>query len=464
VCERERERDREMGRTQKGRVADLSRSLQRGTASLRETVLLLNDTAPIEGVKGDWGEVKKVAEQVAKHATTIGMLWAQGVKVEDANQALKTYFDCLQGLLLLCHGCTVGAGPTLLVTIRNAAQQVLDASLTLLTRAVSFSIKGAEKQECEAVLPALVGCVWEACNTLKKTPFTNRGAIGRSLAQVATSVKDVLREIKEMREGRSSEHNACDCGHDHGDATRNEAGRHRPGHSHSHDHSGHDHCSHDHSHDLHSHDHSGHGHCGHDHTHSGHNHGHEHSQHHSHNHPGHSHCEHENDGHRLSDNLSHSHDHSGHEHCGHGDEETSNGDGDSGVESLDFNEQLSEEEIAVVEAAKGVVDSSLGFIKQLLYVAAEMPQDTEESSTVFLEDVLKHCKGLGAEMDEFGASLYPPQETNQLRDSIVKMEVLVDQINTQVRETRGSLPEGLDLACKSLQNAKVELTQTLGGL
>jgi hypothetical protein len=92
-----------------------------------------------------------------------------------------------------------------------------------------------------------------------------------------------------------------------------------------------------------------------------------------------------------------------------------------------------------------------------------MPQDTEESSTVFLEDVLKHCKGLGAEMDEFGASLYPPQETNQLRDSIVKMEVLVDQINTQVRETRGSLPEGLDLACKSLQNAKVELTQTLGG-
>ncbi|CAM6018565.1 unnamed protein product [Sphagnum balticum] len=156
-----------MGRTQKGRVADLSKALLRGTASLRDSLWLLNEAAAAEVVKEDWGEVKKVADKVAKEATTIGMLWTQGLKDEDANQALKTYFEGLQALLLLCHACTVGAGPALLVTIRNAAQQVVNASLTLLTRALSFSIKGAEKQEREAILPAHVGSVWEACNTLK---------------------------------------------------------------------------------------------------------------------------------------------------------------------------------------------------------------------------------------------------------------------------------------------------------
>lgn len=56
------------------------------------------------------------------------------------------------------------------------------------------------------------------------------------------------------------------------------------------------------------------------------------------------------------------------------------GDGNACVESLDCNEELSEEEMAVVEAARHVVECSLDFIKQLLYVAAEVPapQGTEE--------------------------------------------------------------------------------------
>ncbi|CAK9193675.1 unnamed protein product, partial [Sphagnum troendelagicum] len=340
-----------MGRTQKGRVADLSKALLRRTASLRDSLRLLNEAAAGEVVKEDWGEVKKVADKVAKDATTIGMLWTQGLKDEDANQALKTYFEGLQALLLLCHACTVGAGPTLIVTIRNAAQQVVNASLTLLTRAVSFSIKGAEKQEREAILPAHVGSVWEACNTLKRTPYTNRTAVGRSITQVATSVKNVLQKIRQIKEGQSSQRNACDCGHaDDEGRRRNEAYSHHAAHSHGH--------------------------------------------------------------------------------------------------------ELSEEEMAVVEAARHVVECSLDFIKQLLYVAAEVPgpQGTEESSTGCLENVLKHCKGLGVEVDKFGAYLHPPQQTDPLRGRIMKMETIVNLISTQVSETRGSECEGLDLASKSLQN------------
>ncbi|CAK9193659.1 unnamed protein product [Sphagnum troendelagicum] len=361
-----------MGRTQKGRVADLSKALLRGTASLRNSLWLLNEAAAAEVVKEDWGEVKKVADKVAKEATTIGMLWTQGLKDEDANQALK------------------------------------------------------------------------------RTPYTNRAAVGRSIAQVATSVKNVLQKIRQIKEGQSSQCNAYDCGHaDDEGRRRNEAYSRHAAHSHSHDDSGHDLCSDDDSGHLHSPDDSGHGHCE-----LGHKHCHHHLPHSLHNHSGHPHSEHKN-----GRNNGHSHDHCGHVCCGHGDEETSNGDGNACVESLDSNEELSEEEMAVVEAARHVVECSLDFIKQLLYVAAEVPvpQGTEELSTGFLENVLKHCKGLGVEVDKFGAYLHPPQQTDPLRGRIMKMETLVNLISTQVRETRGSVPEGLDLAFKSLQNAKTEL-------
>lgn len=45
----------------------------------------------------------------------------------------------------------------------------------------------------------MVGAVWEACSALKKTPSTNITAIGRGMTQVAVSVKDVLREMKELK-------------------------------------------------------------------------------------------------------------------------------------------------------------------------------------------------------------------------------------------------------------------------
>jgi hypothetical protein len=99
-----------MGRTQKGRVADLSKALLRGTASLRNSLWLLNEAAAAEVVKEDWGEVKKVADKVAKEATTIGMLWTQGLKDEDANQALKRY-------LRVCKRCCCSAMPVLSVQV-----------------------------------------------------------------------------------------------------------------------------------------------------------------------------------------------------------------------------------------------------------------------------------------------------------------------------------------------------------
>lgn len=419
-----------MGKAQKGRVANLSRTLQRVTTSLNESFALLNDPAPAGSEKGDWSEVKKAADLVSKHSTTIGLLWTQpSPKVDEADEAMKTFADSMQGLILLCHGYTVGAGPTLALTVRNAVKGVIGAGLSLLTSAVSFSVKGSSREEREGALPALVGCVWDSCNVIKKTPYTNRAAIGRSLAQVATSVKDVLREIGEMRVGEKQADqvdDGCGCGHAHEENVTPPSGSHDHSHSHSHG-------SHSHSHD---------GPCGHNHSHS-----HSHSHDHNHGACGHNHAH------------QHVHDHSGHENCGHDHE-----DGASSIESLEFNDELSQEELEVADATKGVVNSILAFIKELLYVAADPQQGNDESATLYLEKVLQQCKSLGVEVDEFGASLYPPQEINQLRDRVTKSDAFVDGIKEEVKAAKGSVPEGLEVASEGVKGALAELKQCLGGL
>lgn len=62
-------------------------------------------------------------------------------------------------------------------------------------------LAGASNSDRKLAVPPLVGGVWEACSALKKTPSTNIIAIGRALTQVAVSVKDVLREMKELKPG-----------------------------------------------------------------------------------------------------------------------------------------------------------------------------------------------------------------------------------------------------------------------
>ncbi|KAH1231065.1 Cyclin-D1-binding protein 1 [Glycine max] len=82
---------------------------------------------------------------------------------------------------------TVGAGPTLSSSVHSSLKQVVDEG------------NGSHSKDLKISVPHLVGAVWEACSALKKTPSTNITAIGRGMTQVAVSVKDVLREMKELK-------------------------------------------------------------------------------------------------------------------------------------------------------------------------------------------------------------------------------------------------------------------------
>lgn len=71
-------------------------------------------------------------------------------------------------------------------------------------------LAGSHNKDQAHAMPQFVGTVWEACTALKKTPVTNITAIGRAMTKVAVSMKDVLREMKELKPSPSDPNEAPD--------------------------------------------------------------------------------------------------------------------------------------------------------------------------------------------------------------------------------------------------------------
>lgn len=148
--------------------------------------------------KVSWDEVIKLGDQLYKQATTVGMLWTgEGPDAKALEESMASYSNLLQGFLLLSHGSMIGAGTTLSSCIHASVKQVIDCSFMLLRESVASF--GNTSKSHKLSIPQIVGTVWEACSSLKKTPGTNITAIGRSMTQVAVSIKDVLREMKELK-------------------------------------------------------------------------------------------------------------------------------------------------------------------------------------------------------------------------------------------------------------------------
>ncbi|GMH27478.1 hypothetical protein Nepgr_029321 [Nepenthes gracilis] len=176
----------------------LNRALNSHLSDIHETYQILDQTPDSSLEKVGWDEVIKMGEQLSKQATMAGMLWTrEKPEVKALEENMVAYFNKLQGLLLLSHGSTVGAGPTLSSNIHASIKQVVDCSFILWRESVS--LYGSRNRKQKLTLPQLVGTIWDACSALKKTPTTNITAIGRAMTQVAVTMKDVLREMKELK-------------------------------------------------------------------------------------------------------------------------------------------------------------------------------------------------------------------------------------------------------------------------
>ncbi|KAG5240436.1 hypothetical protein OIU76_023303 [Salix suchowensis] len=337
----------------KAESARLNQSLSGHLNTIHETLQLLDQTPASSLDKQSWADVVKTGDQVSKQATIVGMLWSgEKPEAKAVEENMAMYFNTLQGLLLLSHGSMVGAGPTLSSAINASIKQVVDCSFKLMMETVSSY--GSRNKDLKLVVPQLVGAVWEACDALKKTPASNITAIGRAMTKVAVSVKDVIREMKELKPGSSDQTEAASD-----DDTRLNG----------------------------------------------------------------------------SDNL-----------------------------SDELGNDLSPEEMKVAQSAIGVVSETVVVIKELIRtVTGLLRQEKPNDNGNFvdsLEKLLKLCQEIGLQIDELGASLYPPQEFPAMKASLEKISSIIDEVRSEV-ETLTSSSESIFQACNGLKSSMKQMEVAL---
>ncbi|CAN1311702.1 Cyclin-D1-binding protein 1 homolog [Linum perenne] len=320
----------------------LNQALSSHLSTINDTLQVLDQTPAPSLDKVSWNEVVKLGDQVNWQATIVGMLWT-GKKPEakEIEENMATYFNALQGFLLLSHGTRVGAGPTLSSTIYSSVKQVVDCSFKLMTETVSSYGNGC--RDVKLLVPKLVGAVWESCSALKKTPSTNATAFRRAMTQVAASMKDVLREMKELKPES------------------------------------------------------------------------------------------------IDDPIS--------------DDEAISGD----QEEDDLGDDLSPEEMKVAELATEIVSQALVFIKEVVrtitgLIKLEQPNDDSVDFVDTLEKLLKLCQGIGEQIDELGACLYPPQEVPVMKTALDKISSNVDEAR-EVVESMNCSAEAFFLGCNGLKSS-----------
>ncbi|KAH9746552.1 cyclin-d1-binding protein 1 [Citrus sinensis] len=317
---------RKMGRKEREKE-QLIRTLNNHLNNIHETLQVLNQTAASSLEKVSWNDVIQMGEQVSKKATVVGMLWTgETPEAKAIEENMAEYFNMLQGFVLLSHGSTVGAGPTL-------------------------SLRSDNKDK-EHLMPQYVGAVWEACSALKKTPATNITAIGRAMTQVAVSMKDVLREMKELKPSSSDQNNEAS----HDDSAKADS-------------------------------------------------------------------EHQEDDNSSLDELGN---------------------------------DLSSEEMKVAQLAIGIVSDMLVVIKELIRtITGLLKHENPDDGGKFvdtLERLLKLCQGIGVQIDELGASLYPPQELSVIKAASVKILSMTDELQKEV-ESFNSSSEAFIHACNGLRSS-----------
>ncbi|KAJ0241144.1 Cyclin-D1-binding protein [Hirschfeldia incana] len=183
---------------------ELNQTLSSYFNTINDTLQLFEHSPPPTQDKLNWNDVLQMSDHLSRQATIVGMLWTgEPPEAKALKETMDSYYNALQGFLLLCHGSMVGAGPTLSSSIRASVKQIVDSSFKLLHGSVSLygdtEPGGSYEKGRKPSIPQLTGAVWEACSNLKKVPTTNIKAIGRAMTQVAASLKDVLREMKEIK-------------------------------------------------------------------------------------------------------------------------------------------------------------------------------------------------------------------------------------------------------------------------
>lgn len=141
-----------------------------------------------------------------------------------------------------------------------------------------------------------------------------------------------------------------------------------------------------------------------------------------------------------------------HEDCGEDDDDS------------DIGNDLSSEEMKVAEAATLIVSDTLVVVKELIRcITGLLKVEKSNSSDDFvdsLEKLLKLCQGIGTQIDELGACLYPPQEVPAMEAALGKILSSIDGVQSEVENVKGG-SDAFTQACSGLKNSVNQLESIL---
>ncbi|CAN1311707.1 hypothetical protein LINPERPRIM_LOCUS28441 [Linum perenne] len=111
----------------------------------------------------------------------------------------------------------------------------------------------------------------------------------------------------------------------------------------------------------------------------------------------------------------------------------------------------------VAELATEIVSQALVFIKEVVrtitgLIKLEQPNDDSVDFVDTLEKLLKLCQGIGEQIDELGACLYPPQEVPVMKTALDKISSNVDEAR-EVVESMNCSAEAFFLGCNGLKSS-----------
>nr|GLL32234.1 uncharacterized protein LOC109160996 [Ipomoea trifida] len=131
----------------------------------------------------------------------------------------------------------------------------------------------------------------------------------------------------------------------------------------------------------------------------------------------------------------------------------------------DLGNDLSPEEMKIAQLSTDVVSETLVVVKELIRsITGLLKQESTENSAAFvdsLERLLKFCQGIGLQIDELGASLYPPQEISSIRKAMEVISTTIDEMTSELENLKGST-EGYLKACTGLRTSLKHLGSELG--
>ncbi|XP_062232088.1 uncharacterized protein LOC133929373 [Phragmites australis] len=341
------------GRAKKAAGGDeLSRFLGSHLETINDTFQMMAEAAPAGLERTEWSEVVTLGDQVSRQATVAGMLWSGDLPdVATLKENIVAYFNILQGFLLVCHGSMVGAGPTLRKSICSSAKNVVDSSFSLFKQAVSAYESSSPDRK--TIIPQVTGTVWEACAALKKVPTSNCTAIGRAMTQIGVYLKDVLREMKELPIGDSSDSTAEKSSNGVVDTTS---------------------CS----------------------------------------------------------------------------------DRDEMSFDLDLDDDFTEEEVAVAKLVVTVASDSLVVVKEAIRFITGLLKSSgnqsgaNEDKVDPMEKLLSYCREIADQANDLGASVYPPQDTSQMKLTVKRLYEVINGMRKEIGHLGGS-PASAFAALKGLE-------------